>query len=279
MPRLVIGTAQWGLNYGVTNTAGKLSDTSIEEILKGMAEANIQKLDTAAAYGDAESRIARLVPPHIQIQTKISGKNPDANSIIERITTSLHNLGRSCVESVVVHDWHELSPDERKSSVRQLEQAQTDSLTEKIGISIYEVDELISAHQLFAGRFVAQIPINLLDQRFVYEHDKFPTVDFQARSIFLQGLLIESVGEFSRHPDLVRYERFNDSHGMSPLHASLLFISHQTWLESVVIAPTSLTQLQDLHAVWNECLESGATPDFQELASRDPQLIDPRSWN
>lgn len=279
MPRLVIGTAQWGMNYGVTNAAGKLSDTSIEQILMGMAAADIQELDTAAAYGDAESRIAQLAPPHIRIQTKISGKNPGTHSIIERITTSLHDLGRSGVESVVIHDWYALSPEEKNLSVSQLEQAQADSLTKKIGISIYDIGELFSAHQLFPGSFVSQIPINILDQRFMHVHAKFPSVDFQARSIFLQGLLIEPVGDFSWHPDLVRADRFNDTHGLSPLQASLMFISRQTWLESVVIAPTSLAQLQELHAIWNEALESSSTPNFQELESLDPQLIDPRTWS
>ncbi len=279
MARLVVGTAQWGLNYGVTNPAGRLTDATIKQILTGIASANIHDLDSAAAYGDAELRIAQLAPPHIRVQTKISGKSPENYSIIERITTSLNALDRSCVNSVLIHDWFALSPEEKNSSVRQLEQAQDDSLTEKIGISIYEVDELVSANQLFPGTFTAQIPLNILDQRFVHAHEKFPSVEFQARSIFLQGLLIERVGKLNQHPDLIRAERFNNAHGLSPLQASLMFISHQAWLESVVIAPTALTQLKELHAGWQDSLESSSTPDFQELESFDLQLIDPRTWN
>ena len=279
MPRLVIGTAQWGSDYGVTNHTGQLSDATIGQILEGMNEFRIQDLDTAAAYGNAESRIAQLVPPSIRIHTKISGKDPGTHSIIERITDSLSALDRSFVNGVLIHDWYSLSSEEQNSTVRQLKRAQAESLTKKIGISIYEVDELILASQLFQGKFVTQIPVNILDQRFVHEHHNYPLVEFQARSIFLQGLLLERIGPLSQHPDLILAEKFNTELGLSPVQASLLFISQQTWLDSVVLAPTSLIQLQELHTFWEEVAENLPTPQFQNLESKDSQLIDPRTWN
>lgn len=279
MPRLVIGTAQWGSDYGVTNHTGQLSDATIGQILEGMNEFRIQELDTAAAYGNAESRIAQLVSPGIRIHTKISGKDPGTHSIIERIKNSLSALDRSFVNGVLIHDWYSLSTKDKNSTVRQLEQAQAESLTEKIGISIYEVNELISASELFQGKFVTQIPVNILDQRFVHEHHSYPLVEFQARSIFLQGLLLERIGPLSQHPDLIRAEKFNTEHGLSPVQASLIFISQQTWLDSVVLAPTSLTQLQELHTAWEACAEYLSAPQFQNLESKDSQLVDPRTWN
>lgn len=279
MPRLVIGTAQWGSDYGVTNHSGQLSDATVEQILDGMNEFLIQDLDTAAAYGNAESRIAQLVPSSVRIQTKISGKDPGTQSIIGRLSESLTLLNRSFVHSVLIHDWCTLTSVERDSAVRQLEQAQAENLTHKIGISIYEVKELIPASQLFQGQFVSQIPINILDQRFVHEHQNYPLVEFQARSIFLQGLLLDRTGDFSQHPDLMLAKTFSMENGISPLQAILIFISQQDWLESVVIAPTALTELQEIQQVWEKIPTMGLALHFENLQSHDDHLIDPRTWN
>lgn len=279
MPRLVIGTAQWGSDYGVTNHSGQLSDATVEQILDGMNEFLIQDLDTAAAYGNAESRIAQLVPSSVRIQTKISGKDPGTQSIIGRLSESLTVLNRSFVHSVLIHDWCTLTSVERDSAVRQLEQAQAENLTHKIGISIYEVKELILASQLFQGHFVSQIPVNILDQRFVHEHQNYPLVEFQARSIFLQGLLLDRTGNFSQHPDLMLAKTFCKENGISPLQAILIFISQQDWLESVVIAPTALTELQEIQQVWEKIPTMGLALHFENLQSHDDHLIDPRTWN
>lgn len=279
MPRLVIGTAQWGSDYGVTNHSGQLSDATVGQILNGMNEFLIQDLDTAAAYGNAESRIAQLVPSSVRIQTKISGKDPGTQSIIGRLSESLTLLNRSFVHSVLIHDWCTLTSVERDSAVRQLEQAQAENLTHKIGISIYEVSELIPASQLFQGQFVSQIPINILDQRFVHEHQNYPLVEFQARSIFLQGLLLDRTGNFSQHPDLMLAKTFCKENGISPLQAILIFISQQDWLESVVIAPTALTELQEIQQVWEKIPTMGLALHFENLQSHDDHLIDPRTWN
>lgn len=279
MPRLVIGTAQWGSDYGVTNHSGQLSDATVGQILDGMNEFLIQDLDTAAAYGNAESRIAQLVPSSVRIQTKISGKDPGTQSIIGRLSESLALLNRSFVHSVLIHDWCTLTSVERDSAVRQLEQAQAENLTHKIGISIYEVNELIPASQLFQGQFVSQIPINILDQRFVHEHQNYPLVEFQARSIFLQGLLLDRTGNFSQHPDLMLAKTFSKENGISPLQAILIFISQQDWLESVVIAPTALTELQEIQQVWEKIPTMGLALHFENLQSHDDHLIDPRTWN
>jgi aryl-alcohol dehydrogenase-like predicted oxidoreductase len=278
MPRLVIGTAQWGLDYGVTNQAGQLSDSAIEQLLAGMNEFQIHDLDTAAAYGNAESRIAKFAPPNIRIHTKVSGKDPGNTAIIQRINESLNALERDSLDGVLIHDWYALAAEERESAVLQLEQAQADSLTQKIGISIYALEELTPANQLFNGTFTAQIPINIVDQRFLTAHESFPSIEFQARSIFLQGLLLQRTGEFKEHADLLQVEQFSQDNGLSPLDTNLIFISQQEWLDSVILAPTSITELQELCQAWDNSRSNPLSLDFDQLKSRDTRLIDPRTW-
>ena len=57
VPDLVLGTAQWGNAYGVTNSVGRLSDEQIGQIVSVARAAGISDIDTARGYGDAEERL------------------------------------------------------------------------------------------------------------------------------------------------------------------------------------------------------------------------------
>ena len=115
--------------------------------------------------------------------------------------------------------------------------------------------------------------MNALDQRFLSASELFPAIAFQARSIFLQGLLLASNPD---HVDVIRFHEFSQSLGVDPLTLSLQFIKEQSWLHSVIIAPTSLNEFdQILNAM------DSHTPDidFDACVSLDVKLLDPRTWN
>lgn len=56
-PRMALGTVQWGMPYGIGNATGPPSDTELSHMLRAAADLGIDTLDTARAYGNAESRI------------------------------------------------------------------------------------------------------------------------------------------------------------------------------------------------------------------------------
>ena len=57
---LCIGTAQFGLSYGVANRYKKVSKQVSLRILKLALENGISYIDTASTYGDAEEVISQL---------------------------------------------------------------------------------------------------------------------------------------------------------------------------------------------------------------------------
>ena len=57
MPQLSIGTAQFGMKYGITNKNDEISEEESHEILTLCEENNVKFIDTAQAYGTAESKI------------------------------------------------------------------------------------------------------------------------------------------------------------------------------------------------------------------------------
>ena len=60
MSRLALGTAQFGLDYGINNKTGKVSEPAVALILAEAAKNGIECLDTAAAYGDSEDVIGNI---------------------------------------------------------------------------------------------------------------------------------------------------------------------------------------------------------------------------
>ena len=52
--RLVLGTVQFGLLYGIANQVGKVSRDEVAEILGHARAAGVDTLDTAIGYGDSE---------------------------------------------------------------------------------------------------------------------------------------------------------------------------------------------------------------------------------
>lgn len=277
MSKLVIGTAQWGLDYGITNFQGKLSDQVILELVQRLTEINVLDLDTAASYGNAEERIAQLVPATFRVQSKVSGEH--AHDLESRIQESLAHLNRSSMQSVLIHDWFSLSQADRAEASRALIAAQEHGIVNEIGISAYSLDDVNIATQFLPDTITVQIPINPLDQRFINISELFPQMKFQARSIFLQGLLIESVGRFHNHPDLLRFHEFAQLNLKTPLQAALRFIAMQSWLDSVIIAPTSRQQLDQIVNDLKLDATPGSATDFSKCVTLDPQLIDPRTWN
>ena len=271
--KLAIGTAQWGLDYGVTNKGGRLGDAVISALLDSMRANTIVHLDTAASYGDAESRIGNLDTTGIHIQTKLSAKDRTYEELRAQLRESLAELKTESVNSLLIHDWFALDQNEIDVVSQFFELSMNEGLTHHVGISAYNLSDLDRARDNLIVWDTAQIPINALDQRFVNACELFPGIAFQARSIFLQGLLLASNPD---HVDVIRFHTFSQLLGVDPLTLSLQFIKEQTWLDSVIIAPTSLDEFDQILNAANSHIPD---IDFHACVSLDVKLLDPRTWN
>ncbi len=61
--RLALGTVQFGLDYGISNHDGQVSDEELDAIIALARQAGIDTLDTAQAYGNAEQRLGQEISP------------------------------------------------------------------------------------------------------------------------------------------------------------------------------------------------------------------------
>ena len=59
LSQLMLGTAQFGLNYGIANKSGQISYKTVSDILVCAYEGGVNCLDTAASYGMSEEVLGK----------------------------------------------------------------------------------------------------------------------------------------------------------------------------------------------------------------------------
>ena len=101
--RLALGTAQFGLAYGLNNQTGQPSATAVAEVLAAAQVAGLTLLDTAAAYGNSEARLGELVGENIafDIITKLPAGPPA--QVTQHITEALTRLKRERLYGLMFH--------------------------------------------------------------------------------------------------------------------------------------------------------------------------------
>ena len=282
---LVLGTAQWGTPYGLTNERGALSDFGVSQIVSAALAAGLERIDTARGirpsqgYGRAQARL-RPWARDFCITTKIYGRSEVP--ISEQLASSLTDLAIKDVHACLVHDWALLSGDERRSTARALEAVRASGEATKVGVSAYDEAEVASAIEHFESLDVVQVPASVVDQRLVnsavLQALSDAGAEIQVRSIFLQGLLLEprATASLAAHRDIRAFHLFCEANGIAPLTACLSFIKSLEWATQVVVGVTGADELKQVADTW---AQGPATADWAQLASSDTALVDPRLWS
>jgi aryl-alcohol dehydrogenase-like predicted oxidoreductase len=274
---LVLGTAQWGNAYGVTNDQGRLTDAGISGIAEAALTAGISLVDTAGDYGDAESRLAPWAQ-RFSVTTKVKGDAVEP--IADQLRASVHRLGVDHVRCCLVHDWPSLTDAKAVAAAAQLRELKDSGLVQSIGISGYDEADLLRIQDCFADLDAVQIPVSILDRRLdgtaALEALIAAGVEIQARSVFLQGLLVsESTTGLGSHPDVQQFHSLCADRGLAPTAVALSYVRGLAWVQQVVVGVTSGFELVEILSSWND---AGDIDLGGFVASADLALIDPRQW-
>ena len=66
--QLCLGTAQFGMNYGITNKSGQVSIENVKKIIEYAESSNIMFLDTAQSYGNVEYILNKVLKSNNKFQ-------------------------------------------------------------------------------------------------------------------------------------------------------------------------------------------------------------------
>jgi aryl-alcohol dehydrogenase-like predicted oxidoreductase len=280
MRNVVIGGAQFSHEYGVlVNNAFPGKENRIET-LEACLDSGFKIIDLSLNYKGAIENLSESgLSQKFSYNTKFNYKGVNLQEILEQLKKSLQTLGVANYESILIHDWHVLTSSERKQSVNFLNHLEKLGLTESIGISVYDEKELSPS---LANLDIIQAPLNFfnitfLDSKIVSELVS-AGVKMQARSIFLQGLLLDN-HEIIENPFFKELEAFNEYvKGKSTTHfeAAIGVYDNQNVFTSLVVGFLSsrhVKQLYDLESRKSDVL------DFLTLKGIKPGFADPRKWS
>ena len=144
--KLIIGTAQFGQNYGITNLIGKVAEKEIISIFKKARANDINTLDTASSYGDSEKILGTIGVTDFDVMTKLpsfEGISSNFEEFCEKaLVMSLTQLKLSCVDAVLLHRPEELLGSHGDAIFGALNGLKDKGLVRRIGISIYSPEIL-----------------------------------------------------------------------------------------------------------------------------------------
>ena len=285
--KLAIGTAQFGLDYGVANTKGKVSLAEASEIIDLADSLGIQTIDTASAYGNSENVVGNVSRSNHDITTKLSGVPNQCDDVFNWATTqlftSLSNLKRESIYGILLHRPDQLNHEYGDELYRALHEFKSQGYVSKIGVSVCDPKELDDLW----GRYdfdIIQAPLNIIDRRILAsgwaEWLKKNSIEVHTRSVFLQGFLLlpkqKRSSKLSRWTYIFdEWDYFLDSKGLTALEACLRFAISQNHVDRIVVGVDSVSQLLEMAKASGGPLES--LPEFTK--SEDTRLINPSSWS
>ena len=284
--RLVLGTVQFGMPYGIANRAGQVSRVEAAAILDHAGRRGIDTLDTAIAYGESEQRLGEIGVEQWQVISKLPAIPelcPDVMAWVqESVLGSLQRLRIPRLRALLLHRPHQLLGPQGSALHKALVEVKRKGMVEKVGISIYDPDELGAIWPNYQFDLV-QAPFNVIDRRLAVsgwlERLRQAGTEIHIRSVFLQGLLLMEAAkrpaEFNRwRPLWEQWHRWLDNQALTPLQACLGFALARTEIDRVVVGVESLTQLQEI-------LASVETPPVEApvvLMSEALDLLTPTRW-
>ncbi|MBL8013209.1 MAG: aldo/keto reductase [Candidatus Omnitrophica bacterium] len=187
--RICIGTAQFGLDYGVANTHGRMSEEEMKAILKYAIGHGVKTLDTAVAYGNSEEEIGRILKAlgrSMDIVSKLS-QGESKLSIRDVVNRSCKRLGAPKIYGYLLHSFEDYH---KKDIVKELQDLKTQGTITKLGVSLYLPSEAQQLLDENAQIDIVQMPYSIFDRRFepFLAQFKKRKIEVYVRSLFLQGL-------------------------------------------------------------------------------------------
>jgi len=286
MSVLALGTAQFGLQYGIANQQGQVPLAEVASIVARATAVGVDTVDTAIAYGNSERCLGHVGVSDFRVITKLPAVPAQCRNVTSwvcaEIEESLARLQVPCLGGVLLHRPQQLLENCGPELFNALQSLREQGRISKVGVSIYapsELDQLCERYDLD----IVQAPFNLVDRALHTSGwlDRLSSngVEVHARSAFLQGLLLmpreQIPANFSAWKSI--WDRWHDwlkHNDVSALQACIAFSFSFPHIHRVVVGVDSLMQ-------WEQIITASTQlgpASFPNIACDDPNLVNPARW-
>jgi len=286
--KLILGTAQFGFNYGINNSTGKVSKHEAFKILDYAYKNNIRTIDTAESYGNSQQILGMYLAANptkkFKIITKIDiNKNYEKTHLIDSIISSKELLNINFFEGYMFHDYKFFKDSEYLFS--KLEKAKEMGLLKTLGISLYNNNEIEDIIQNYNFDFI-QIPFNLLDnsskRKSILIMAKERNIDVHVRSVFLQGLFFKSKEIMpTKLKPLIKYindlEEICLERNISIDELAIKYNYSKSYIDKIIFGVDNLNQLKrNIEIMKSNILIPNKTID--KINVLENELLNPSNW-
>jgi aryl-alcohol dehydrogenase-like predicted oxidoreductase len=288
--KIGIGTAQFGLDYGVTNAQGQIPMQEAHTIISAGLERGFTCIDTSPAYGNAEAVLGNYQQlGQFDVITKtISIDEPDWNddsvdAVIVAFLRSLDTMKIAQCYGLLIHNPKDLQKKNARRLTDRLQSLKDQKKVEKIGVSVYDEEHIDQAKSLFDFDLI-QLPLNIFNQDLAVSGSlrtlKRDQVEIHARSVFLQGIALSSADNL---PDnlaelkvpLAELTTCAEVQNTSCSELCLAYIK-QTGMVDVAILGVHSTE--HLHAIPTGDESRFERIDWSRFRVNDSMLTNPMNW-
>ena len=285
--KLILGTVQFGMKYGINNKKDRPSFSVVKDILDFAYQKGITLLDTAEAYGDSQIRIGnyhKISPNNFKVITKFSPFRTDlSENIIERVNNNLRTLGVKCLYSYMFHSFEDYKQYfiPFKDDLISLKNS---GKINKIGVSLHSTDEIIEVLKNDNVNLI-QLPFNLLDNSNQREKillkAKSMDIEIHTRSVFLQGLFFKDTNKISGNllhfkVDLNKLNNLVSKLKMNDL--ALNYVYSKEYIDGVLLGVDSVEQLKSNI----DCVKENTTKDLfnqvDKIIVKNKEMLNPANW-
>lgn len=287
--KLILGTVQLGLDYGVNNQHGRPSLKLALEILDKAYDSGIRTLDTAEAYGNSQKVIGtfhKRNPTKIfKVISKLNAKNTINTSLSEKINENINTLGVKVLEGYMFHNYSSLK--NNPYLFNEALKAKKEGIIKKIGVSLYTNDEIEDIIKNYKTIDFIQAPFNLLDnqqkRKKAFESLKAENIEIHTRSVFLQGLFFSSqktrnkqTGQLESY--LNELDNIKKQYSLSTEKLALQYALQKDYIDYVLIGVETTQQLLQNIAI---CNNKSHIPHeaVDSINVMESELLNPTNWN
>lgn len=283
MNKLVLGTVQFGVDYGINNSSGQVPFFEVCDILRIAHQSGIRILDTSSGYGESERVLGKALV-NTKLNFNIVSKYPRASmSINEAFNLSLKNLGVEKLYGYLVHHFDFYL--EKPSIYDNMKKLKDEGRIEKIGFSIYTEEQLQLLLENDVPFDIIQFPYNMLDRQFepymqkMCEHG----VEIQTRSAFLQGLFFKETDKLSDKlkplkPYLDSLHDYCTKRNISIEQLSLGYVVANKYIVGNLIGVDNCNQLESNIKVIDSKLEEEDLAFIRSIEVKEKNILNPINW-
>ena len=278
--KIIIGTTQFGLPYGISNTKGITNKSSINKILNLSRKKKIRNLYTSNYYGKANKVLGKNNLKKFNIILKFKENDFLKKNIINEIKKSSKVL-RMKISVVIVDKFESIPKEKAKKIYKHLQDLKRKKLINKFGFSIYSFKNLKKICTKFKPDII-QCPYNIIDRRI--EKNNYPNffqkkkIEVHIRSIFLQGLLLM---DFKKIPKkfypwkkfFFIWHNWIKKENITAVNACYSFVSKSKFISKILIGVNNFSQFEEIINI-----KVKKKLRFPKISSQSENLINPNNW-